>query len=114
MAFQSVSDYVTEIQALSQDTDGTRYSQARYIAALNSGLAEGYRLRPDFFRGLSAPPAYTIGDMPTTVNWPASYALSLILYCTGHLELTDAQGNEDSRAAALMTAFVQKLTKAAT
>jgi hypothetical protein len=112
MAYTTVSDYLTEAQALIQDVGAIRYSTSRYVAALNAGLAEGFRTRPDFYRTLTDPPAYEVGDINAALNWPKSYALPLILYIVGHVELTDNQGNEDSRAAAFMTAFIAKLTKA--
>lgn len=101
---------LSEIKSLAQDEDTVRYTQQRYFNALNIALAEGFRLRPEFFRNQAVPPIYEIGDDALTLAWPPQYIQPLILYCVGHLELTDAQGNEDPRAAALMTAFVQKLT----
>lgn len=108
-----VGDVINEVKELVQDDDTVRYTQESYINALNNGLAEGYRLRPEFFRGTGLP-VYSVGDESETLSWPPQYRLPLILYCVGHLELRDAQGNEDARAAALMTAFVNKLTGLAT
>lgn len=114
MAYTKVSDYVTEAQALAQDVGPVRYPQQRWLSALNAGLGEAYRLRPDLFRGLSDPPQYEIGNLGDNINWPKQYALPLILYICGHIELTDLSGTENARAAALMTSFTQKLTKGAT
>jgi len=113
VAYSTVSDYLTEASALSQDIGMVRYSMTRYLAALNSGLAEAYRLRPDFFRGLDEPPSYVEADLLSNINFPKAYAFALLLYIVGHVELTDAQGNEDQRAGVLTAAFVQKLRGAA-
>lgn len=111
--FVTALDYITEARGLAQDTDGIRYPLSRVYAAMNAALTEAYRLRPDFFRGLDAPPAYGIGDDNTTINWPRAYSLALIYYMVGHLELTDAEGNLDARAAALSLSFTAKLSKPA-
>lgn len=112
MAYSNVIDYLTEAQALVQDVGAVRYSTSRYLAALNSGLAEGYRLRPDFWRTRTEPVQYEIGQINEPLDWPKAYAMPLLIYIVGHIELTDAQGNEDARAATLMSAMVAKLTKA--
>jgi hypothetical protein len=111
MAYNLVSDYIVEAQALAQDVGPVRYPQQRWLSALNSAMGEAYRLRPDFFRGLSNPPQYEIGNLGDTINWPQQYAWPLLVYIVGHIELTDLQGNEDSRAVALQNAFIAKLTK---
>lgn len=113
MAFITAGDYITEAKGLTNDVDGVRYPITRYYQALNSGLAEAYRVRPDFFRGLTEPPHYNQSDENTTINWPRHYAFPLLIYLVGHLELTDTQGNKDERASALATTFVAKLTRTA-
>jgi len=111
MAYITCGDYITEAKGLAQDVSGVRYSMSRYYQALNAGLAEAYRVRPDFFRGVDVPPSYGIGDDNETVNWPRQFALPLVYYIVGHLELSDAEGNQESRAAALITTYINKLTK---
>jgi hypothetical protein len=112
MAYITGSDYVDEAKALAQDTEGVRYPTARYYQAMNAGLAEAWRVRPDFYRGLDTPPTYNVSDANTTIDFPRQYAWALLFYIVGHLEFTDEEGNLDQRAAALTTAFIAKLTKA--
>ena len=113
---RTVASIIDEVQAFMQDIGAIRYAMTRYISALNAALAEGYRLRPDFYRGIYQPPRYTVDDYnnaETLLSWPETYLWPLIMFCVGYVELTDAQGNEDTRGAAFTTAFVQKLTGAA-
>lgn len=111
MALLKVSDFLTEVKNLIQDVDATRFGADRYFTALNVALSEGYRVRPDFFRSQTwnTIPSYSAGDENDILIWPAMYKQALLLYMTGYLELTDAEGNEDARAAALMQSFVSNL-----
>lgn len=110
---QTVGAIIDEVQALVQDVGAVRYPLSRYVAALNAGLAEGYRLRPDFYRGMTTPPRYLTTDLNAFINWPTPYTWPLIMFCVGYITLTEAQGNDDARGAAFQTAFVQKLTQGA-
>lgn len=111
MALVKVSDFLTEVKNLVQDVDAVRYSAERYFTGLNVALSEAYRVRPDFFRSQpwNTIPQYSTGDENDVLIWPAMYKQALLLYMTGYLELTDSEGNEDARAAALLQSFVANL-----
>lgn len=110
--FQLVSDYFAAMKSLANDLDQVRYTPQQYCDALNMGIWEGYRLRPDMFRGGETTVRnYVPADAPGTILWPQQYATPLVLFATGMLELIDAEGNEDQRAASLLAVFASKLTK---
>lgn len=106
----SVDDYLKRVKALVNDVDTVRYTSEQYFNALNVGILEGYNNRPDFYRaGDDYVPQYEIGDEFDTLDWPRQYAFALITFAAGWLELIDAEGNSDQRAAALITSFQGKL-----
>lgn len=113
MALLTVADYITEAAALSQDVGFVRYSQFRYTQALDLGLGEMFRLRPDLFYGNITPPSYQYQITSTPVVLPVQFSQPLLMYMVGHIQLTDAQGNEDERAGALMAVLSAKLTNKA-
>lgn len=111
-SFTLVSDYLSAVRSLSNDVDGVRYTIQQYCDALNMGILEGYRARPDFFRGgETTVTTYTPADLAMFINWPKTYAMPLVLFTTGMVELIDSEGNEDQRAAGLLSVFTAKLTK---
>ena len=110
--FALVNDYLTMIKSSVNDVDTVRYTPQQYIDVLNLGLAEGYRLRPDFYRGGESTITFlAVGGEAGPIVWPVQYALPLVLFASGMLELIDSEGNEDARAASLLSVFGTKLTK---
>lgn len=108
-AFDTPNKVITLVRSLSQDDDGVRYSTAKCFEALNSGLAEAFRIRPDFFRGDTAPPFYATSQGDSALDWPQEYGFALVLFMTGYLEAIDSEGNEDARAVTFQNAFINKL-----
>jgi hypothetical protein len=111
-AFDTPGKVVTMAKTLAQDDDGVRYSETKYYEALNAGLAEAFRLRPDFFRGDAAPPFYLPADASGVLNWPPEYGFALVVFMTGYVEMIDSEGNEDARAVTFQNAFINKLRAA--
>lgn len=110
--YQTVGDYLTVAKSLCNDVDTVRYTQQQYMDALNTGVLEGFRTRPDFFRGgEDTIPNYTVGGEAVSITWPKQYAMVLVLFITGFMELIDAEGNEDQRAAVLLSTYTAKLAK---
>jgi hypothetical protein len=110
--FTTATDYLTVSKGLSNDLDAVRYSQQQYIDALNTGLLRGFQKRPDFYRGgETAVPVVTTGHEGDPLTWPRQYAMELCIFVAGYVELIDAEGNEDQRAAALLTSFTNSITK---
>jgi len=110
-ALDTVADYIHQARVLLQDTVETyRYSDAEILAALNFGLTEARRLRPDMFIGrLDAVPFYT--DDADAVDFDVQYRMALLYYIIGNVQLRDDEDTTDARAAALLTKFVAQLTQ---
>lgn len=106
----TVADLITEARRIVQDENGDRWPDVNFYQALNVGLAEAYRLRPDLFR--SSPdevPQFDTsqGAEPTPISF--MYIPAILLFLCGWVQLTDDEGTEDQRAAAMMTALTMKL-----
>lgn len=108
MALATVADYIDSARLILQDqVEPYRYEPASLILALNAGLLETFRLRPDFFLGID-PPQYSATDQ--TVNYPMAYRMALVYYMAGHAQVRDDEDVTDSRAAGFMNKFVAQLT----
>src|SRR5688572_6247731 len=110
MAFDTLDEYTDRIKLLANDVDGVRYGAEAYVQAVNVGVLEAFRIRPDFYReGEDAVPSFTVEAPDADIDFPKQYAMHLIVFCVGWLELIDSEGNEDQRAAALISSFQAKL-----
>ncbi len=107
MAFNTVGEVVTQVRVLLQDTeaDNYRYSDAIVYQALNEGLLETNRIRPDFYRGLVGIPQYSASDSGTTIAYPDSYRPALVDYAAGRVQLQDDEATSDQRAGVFVTSF---------
>lgn len=84
-----------------------RYANEELIAALNEGVLEARRLRPDLFL-----PAYTLPEYVATsdaVALPDMYRPAFVMYVAGRIQMSDDEDTQDSRAAAFMNTFTAKL-----
>lgn len=109
----TLQQYIAEIRDLLQDVDGVRYPTSTVVAAINNGVREMFRLRPDIFRhyGFNVMPTYLTNMLDERVCIDMQYLPALTLYATGWVGLRDEEGGNDERAAALMTSFAMKLTQ---
>lgn len=109
MALDTVSDYITDARRLLLDEAAPyRYPDADLISALNMGITEAARLRPDlFFKTLrtGAPANVTSGAVAVDFR----YRTALLNYIIGMAQLRDDEATQDQRAGALMTKFVAQL-----
>lgn len=109
MALDTVSDYITEARRLLLDeTAPYRYPDADLISALNLGVTEAARLRPDlFFKTLrtGAPAAVTTGS----VSMDFRYRTPLLYYIVGMAQLRDDEATQDQRASGLLAKFTAQL-----
>jgi len=108
----TVADYIAEARRLLQDQQATfRYPDLDMIEALNHGIMEAFRLRPDFFvaaaSAFSAPPDLT--NTSSNVGFPLGYRHALLSYLVGKMLLRDAEPANDARANALMSRFTAQL-----
>lgn len=109
MALNTVADYISAVRALLQDNVPTyRYPDADVVNALNYGLLEIRRLRPDLHLGSfsTGVPTYVLGD---TVLLDEQYRTSLLYYICGHLQLRDDENTQDARAAIFLNKFTSQM-----
>lgn len=113
--YASVSSYIGRARVLLQDTVDApyRYSDFDLIAALNFGLSEMRRLRPDLF--LNVPPQRFDNSSPDTdlVIVDDGYRIALVYYVCGHAQMRDDENTQDQRAVAFFSLFNSKLTAVA-
>lgn len=106
----TVQDYITRARTIVQDTVAPyRYSDADFIAALNEGYVECYRIRPDLFRSYfkTALPSFSlVGD---TVDLDTRYRLALVYFVCGSIHILDEEPAQDARSAAFLKTFATKL-----
>jgi len=107
MSLQTVGEVITQVRILVQDTDaaGYRYSEASIYQALNEGLLETKRMRPDFFRGLTSTPQYSTIDSASVIDYPDAYVPALVDYTCGRVQLRDDEATTDQRAGVFITSF---------
>lgn len=113
-ALATVQDYVTEARALLQDEIGGsyRYPDADILRALNIGLLEARRLRPElFFPFKDAIPTF-VAVNTDPVAFDQQYRSALVYYIVGRMELRDSENDKDSRAGALLALFRAQLISA--
>jgi hypothetical protein len=113
MALDTVSDYITNVRRLLLDeTVPYRYGTADMIDALNLGIQEMVRLRPDlFFKAMrtNAIPSYSSDSTYTAVAVDYRYRGALLYYVMGMMQLRDDESTQDSRAAAFIQRFSAQL-----
>lgn len=110
MAYSTVDDIITQAYVLLQDEDRERYTPASVYQALNEGLLETKRLRPDFYRGVAVP-QYDVTDAADDVGYPEEYRPALVNYVAGRVQLRDDEENSDVRATVFLNTFTAKLTQ---
>lgn len=110
-ALDTVQNYVDAARVLLQDTVATyRYSDLDLVSAMNMGILEARRLRPDLFLGrFSAIPSYSSGTMSASVVFDNQYRVSLVYYMCGQAQLRDEEATQDGRAAVFLNKFLAQL-----
>lgn len=114
MATYTVAQYTSLARVLLMDqVSPYRYADTEIVSALDLGIAEASRVRPDLFMvalRTDAVPTYTGGSTGATVVFPSVYRSALLYYIVGHCQLRDDEETTDERAAALLNKFVSQLT----
>jgi hypothetical protein len=114
-ALETVGQYIDETRRLLQDeVVPYRYPQDDLIDAMNIGLMEARRLRPDLFLPLFEVPWFdptkvTAPDLAKPVTIDPMYRSSLVYYVVGRLQLRDDEPNVDQRAGALLQKFIGQM-----
>jgi hypothetical protein len=100
-----VSDLIFQTREVLQDMAGDRYTDDRIIRALNLGVLDLRRVRPDVFIGRYHEPTFQATLPGEVFPLPSEIVPSLIKYMAGWVELADDEYTNDGRAAALLGAF---------
>ncbi len=111
MALDVVQDYTKEVRRILQDTVAPyRYTDDNMLSALNMGLLESRRLRPDLFAsGLrSSVPAFTTVDA-TPVVMDVQYRVALVYYMCGQVQIMDEETTQDARATVFLNKFTSQM-----
>jgi hypothetical protein len=115
-ALETVGQYLEESRRLLQDEfTPYRYPDDDLIDAMNIGLMEARRLRPDLFLPLFEIPWFdpTKSSPGSDLNKPVTldpmYRSSLVYYIVGRMQLRDDEPTTDQRAAGLLQKFVGQM-----
>jgi hypothetical protein len=111
-ALATVQDYVTAARMLLQDKSVPyRYSDVDLLFALNTGLVEARKLRPDLFNlsgNCNEVDSYAVVDT-TAVTFDAQYRMALVYYICGIAQLRDDESTQDTRAGGFLGMFRSSL-----
>jgi hypothetical protein len=88
-----------------QDLDGDRYTDDRIIRAINLGLLDLRRVRPDYYIGMYDTPTYQAVSLDETYPLNEQSFPAIVKYATGWVETADDEYVENSRAALLLAQF---------
>lgn len=106
----TVQDYITAARTLLQDTVNSpyRYSSDDLVNALNMGILEVRRLRPELMRSYfrTSLPSYSSSSLSTSVAMDPMYRNALLYFICGQAQLRDDEATQDARA----TVFLNKFT----
>lgn len=113
-ALDTVQQYVDRARTLLLDTNEPyRYPTVDLVDALNEGVLEARRIRPDlfrsFFRATAGLPEYDVNVMTAQVEIDQQYRVSFVYYIVGQIQLRDEEDLQDSRAAAFLNKFTSQL-----
>lgn len=111
---RTILDAVTQARELVQDVDADRHTDVKVVGYLNNAISDARRLRPDLFLPdyLTNPQVlYTAGDLASPPDFPIDegYFTAVVEYIAGFIGLGDDEFANDTRAAALLNRFAQKL-----
>lgn len=111
MALDTVQDYVDRARVLLLDqVEPYRYPTLDLVDALNEGIMEARRLRPELFPFRVALPDFTVGALSASVPIDPMYRVAFVYYMCGNAQLRDEENTQDSRAAAFLNKFVSQMT----
>jgi hypothetical protein len=107
MALDVVSDYISEVRTLLQDSvEPFRYPDADLVAALNNAMIEGRRMRADLFvyRGHGRTPSFSDNDA-TEVEMEEPFRVAFVYGATAFALFRDQEDIEDERASSFLNTF---------
>lgn len=113
MALDTVQDYIDRARALLLDqVQPYRYPTNELIEALNLGILEARRLRPELFQTYfrASLPDFSEATIGSSVPIDPQYRVAFVYYICGQAQLRDDENQQDSRAAAFLNKFVAQMT----
>lgn len=111
-ALKTVADYLSATRTLLQDKIAPyRYPDTDLVDALNIGIQEAYRLRPELFMSGAnfSVPGYSASTPSDPVLIDIGYRQSLVYYMVGRTQLADQEDTTDQRAGALLQKFMGQM-----
>jgi len=112
MALDTVQDYVDRARVLLLDqVEPYRYPTDDLVEALNMGILEARRLRPELLKNYfrTSLPDFNTGAMSASVPIDPQYRVAFVYYICGQAQLRDDENNQDSRSAAMLNKFVAQM-----
>lgn len=104
-----VSHLVGHVRDMLQDADKDRYTDERLIQALNLGVLQVRRKRPDYFIGTYHVATELYVTMTEQVSLPDDVLLAVIDYAIGWVEMAEDEYSTDGRAVAMLKQFSEGL-----
>jgi hypothetical protein len=106
----TVAEYLTKSRELLQDQVAPyRYTDAELVSALNMGILESRRIRPDFFPSSDDIPSYSAAATSVEVDIDPQYRVAFIYYIAGQAQLRDEENTQDTRAGTFLKKFASLL-----
>lgn len=112
MALDTVQDYIDRARVLLLDqVEPYRYPTEDLVEALNMGILEARRLRPDLLKSYfrTTLPEFTTSGMAASVPVDPQYRVAFVYYICGQAQLRDNEDNQDNRSAAFLNKFVSQM-----
>lgn len=112
MALDTVQDYVNRARVLLLDqVEPYRYSTSDLVDALNMGIMEARRLRPDVLQAYlrTTPPSFSSTALSALVPIDVQYRSAFVYYVCGQAQLRDDENVQDSRAVTFLNKFTSQL-----
>lgn len=100
-----VSELLLTVRDTLQDDAGDRYSTASLLRALNMGILDMRRSRPDYFIGQYLVATPQVAADTEEVPVPEIAVPGLIAWVAGFAELRDDEYTADGRAKTLLDAY---------
>jgi hypothetical protein len=112
MALDTVQDYIDRARVLLLDTVAPcRYEDNDLVEALNMGILEARKMRPDLMSGYfqTSLPDFSSANMSATVDIDPQYRTAFVYYICGQAQLRDDENVQDGRAAIFLNKFSGQL-----
>lgn len=112
MALDTVQDYVDRARVLLLDQNiPYRYPDLDLVEALNMGILEARRLRPELLKSYfnTSLPDFSTGSMGASVPIDPMYRVAFVYYICGQAQLRDEENTQDSRAAVFLNKFMSQM-----